>query len=261
MSAGRLFWVQRDGGVVEIPITKDRIVIGRGNAADVKIPIAAISTQHAAIVRNSNGISIEDLKSTNGTRVNGRRVENLALKHGDQIEVGTERLVFFTDATLPPSEFNRLTKAKNPRSAPERELSEGDPTLRQAPRANETVAAPGLGVLDAPYEPTKVEPTAQSRRPEAIAAIVGKGFVTILSGRMEGKRFPLVKEVTTLGQEGFQVYQIVYRDGAYWAMRGQNSTPPFVNGRAIDAPRGLRLAHNDKIELGGAAVRFEIDAI
>ena len=41
--------------------------------------------------------TVEDLNSTNGTRVNGRRVESHTLRHGDQIGVGRERLMYFAE--------------------------------------------------------------------------------------------------------------------------------------------------------------------
>jgi hypothetical protein len=84
-----------------------------------------------------------------------------------------------------------------------------------------------------------------------------RGAITVLSGRAAGKRFPLTKDVTTLGQEGMQVFQIVLREDGYYAVRGPNSTAPFVNSTPVDTSRGIRLNHNDTIELAGAVVRFE----
>jgi len=38
--------------------------------------------------------TLEDLQSTNGIRVNGKRVRTVELTHGDEIEIGQTRLVF-----------------------------------------------------------------------------------------------------------------------------------------------------------------------
>jgi pSer/pThr/pTyr-binding forkhead associated (FHA) protein len=245
MTAGRLYWVQRDGAVSEIPMTKERLTVGRSSDCDVRLAVPSVSSRHATILRTDTSVTVEDLGSTNGTKVNGRKVDTLRLKHGDQIEFGTERLVFFTDSTLPAGEFNRLTKVAKPKSV---ELTPPEGEIRPA--------KPILANLKTNEPPTQISQGDGSSQRAATVPI--RGSVTILSGRMAGKKFPLTKETTTLGQEGLQVFQIVLREGAYWAVRGPSSTAPTVNGHDA-GDRGLRLAHNDVVELAGASVRFEID--
>jgi pSer/pThr/pTyr-binding forkhead associated (FHA) protein len=253
MSAGRLFWVQRDGGVVEVPLTKPRVILGRANDCDLRLPFPAVSSHHAVVVRGDKSVTVEDLRSTNGTRVNGRRVETLVLKHGDQIEVGAERLVFFTDSTMPPAQFSRLSQQM---------AAEGAPTQRRRPLE---VPTPESRNVNPPTKPRFDKPPADPPTMVASSNVRAttksfRGFVTLLNGSASGKRFPLTKSVTTLGQEGLQVFQIVLREEGYWVVRGPNSTAPFVNGVTVDDARGLLLAHNDVIELVGATVRFETEA-
>jgi hypothetical protein len=263
MSVGRLFWVQRDGGIVELPVAKSRLVLGRGGDCDVRMTVPSVSSRHAAIHRNATGMTIEDLQSTNGTRVNGRRIDTLALKHGDQIELGSERLVFFTDAALPAGDFSRLAKMSEEMRKTPRAADGGVPSERSNPataRLASTSRPPMINsTLDLPAPFPKVAEQENGVVSSATRRSVSRGFVTLLSGRAEGKRFPLTKEVTTLGQEGMQVFQIVMREDGFYAVRGPNSTAPFVNGATVDNARGLRLSHNDTIELAGAAVRFEIE--
>jgi FHA domain len=240
MSAGRLFWVQRDGAVVEVPLTKAKITIGRTSSSDLRIASPAISSRHAQIMVSASSTVLEDLGSTNGTRVNGRRIESLPLKHGDQIEVGNERLVFFADATQTPAQLGREVQAiakRNPGGSEFPEL----PTGRK-----------DWGSVTQPFDGIVTHRTPSSR-PRLKASIV------VMGGNLNGKRFPLTKSVTTLGQDGMQVFQVTLVDGEYWAQRGPSSTAPYVNGVAVD-DKGCKLTHKDVIELGGAAVRFEIDA-
>ena len=71
-------------------------IIGRGTEADVQIVDNGVSRRHAKIVRDLDGTSkIIDLKSTNGTYVNGRRVEVEVLREGDRIRIGQSATLDF----------------------------------------------------------------------------------------------------------------------------------------------------------------------
>ena len=78
----------------DVVLRGDRMVIGRLASCDVCLPDANTSRQHAAFIREGRGWVIEDLGSTNGTLVNGDRVESLRLRGGDVIVVGVTELVF-----------------------------------------------------------------------------------------------------------------------------------------------------------------------
>lgn len=77
---------------LEVIFDRDRIVIGRGRKADLVLAEATISRKHAAIGFDSEGFFIEDLGSTNGTRVNGASVDRQRLKNNDEIQMGKLRL-------------------------------------------------------------------------------------------------------------------------------------------------------------------------
>ena len=63
-------------------------------SCDICLADANTSRQHAAFVRDGAGWAVEDLGSTNGTLVNGERVERLRLRDGDVIVVGVTELVY-----------------------------------------------------------------------------------------------------------------------------------------------------------------------
>src|SRR4051812_47016767 len=54
----------------------------------------AVSAQHAIIARSANSYRLQDLHSTNGTRVNGLPVTEVELKDGDKILFGSVAAVF-----------------------------------------------------------------------------------------------------------------------------------------------------------------------
>jgi len=77
---------------LEVPIDHDRFVIGRGVDADLAVAEPTISRLHAALEREGGGFALQDLGSTNGTRVNGRRETQARLRDGDEIELGRLQL-------------------------------------------------------------------------------------------------------------------------------------------------------------------------
>ncbi len=69
-------------------------VIGRSSECDLRLDDANASRRHAEVRRIGDGYSLVDLGSTNGTEVNGQRIQETALMSGDVISVGTSRITF-----------------------------------------------------------------------------------------------------------------------------------------------------------------------
>ena len=78
------------------------LVIGREPASALRLTDGGISDRHAAIERHADGYYVRDLDSANGVRVNGQRVAEQRLASGDEIELGTVRLVFEIVHEPPP---------------------------------------------------------------------------------------------------------------------------------------------------------------
>ena len=73
----------------EFEFDQDSVVIGRTAECDVILYEAGVSRKHARILIEGAGIWIEDLGSSNGTRVNGATIQGKkALKDGDSISMG-----------------------------------------------------------------------------------------------------------------------------------------------------------------------------
>jgi len=64
------------------------ISIGRASDNDLRIPDQTVSAHHARIFTYLEASFIEDLGSTNGTYLNGKRVQKHTLHPGDVIQVG-----------------------------------------------------------------------------------------------------------------------------------------------------------------------------
>jgi pSer/pThr/pTyr-binding forkhead associated (FHA) protein len=82
-----------DGRTTPFRITGTRTTIGRGEDNVVVIRDGETSTHHAEITASSEGFRLRDVGSANGTTVNGQPVTDVDLRVGDEIGVGTTRLV------------------------------------------------------------------------------------------------------------------------------------------------------------------------
>ncbi len=79
----------------EIALTRDEILIGRGEECDTIIPHASISREHARVKKLKPGYVLFDLKSKNGTYVNGRPIVENLLKDGMAVRIGEVEFIFY----------------------------------------------------------------------------------------------------------------------------------------------------------------------
>ncbi|MDQ2984533.1 MAG: DUF3662 domain-containing protein [Actinomycetota bacterium] len=75
-------------------VDKRKFVIGRSRDCDIQLGDPNVSRRHVELRQEGAAYWIVDLDSTNGTEVNGRRLKRAKLKPGDQITVGSTRMVF-----------------------------------------------------------------------------------------------------------------------------------------------------------------------
>jgi len=69
-------------------VARDMTVIGRRDDCDLCIPVGDVSRKHCRIVKTEETVRVEDLGSSNGTYVNGQRIQEAALNPGDWVQVG-----------------------------------------------------------------------------------------------------------------------------------------------------------------------------
>jgi pSer/pThr/pTyr-binding forkhead associated (FHA) protein len=75
-------------------LAKPRTTIGRDASADIKVNDSGLSRVHFAIVWDGNSATLEDLGSTNGTKLAGRLVKTQTLPADSTIEAGRTVFVF-----------------------------------------------------------------------------------------------------------------------------------------------------------------------
>ncbi|MFV0452334.1 MAG: FhaA domain-containing protein [Propioniciclava sp.] len=101
-SAATATAIRRASLVLEVngirhPLAAPGFTVGRGTDADVRINDPGVSRLHARISVHdsptSPSVTIEDMGSTNGIQVDGRRVQSASLREGSRIEIGSTRML------------------------------------------------------------------------------------------------------------------------------------------------------------------------
>ena len=127
-------------GSAPFDLTRDVVLVGRGDDCDLRVEHKSVSKRHCVLVRTDGLVLLRDLGSTNGTRVNGTRVRRAALLPNDQLAFANFRftLVFGSMAVkVRPAEPGE-TVAPRPDDDDDFEVGPADP------------APPGVRLNDLP---------------------------------------------------------------------------------------------------------------
>ncbi|HEY9182114.1 MAG TPA: FHA domain-containing protein, partial [Gammaproteobacteria bacterium] len=84
---------------IKYPLFKEVMTIGRADVADIQINNGFLSRLHARVVSTPEGVTIEDVESKNGIRVNTKLTHRQALRHGDTVDLGRLRFRFIDVAS------------------------------------------------------------------------------------------------------------------------------------------------------------------
>ena len=144
--------------------------LGRHPDNTVQILDRIISKTHCQVVAEDGGYIIRDLGSMNGTYVNGVRVENMQLNDGDEISIGTTKLVYRTS------------------QAPAQQSPPPTPTVTAAQPARNSSPYPGVPT-SRPMQPPP-QPQSFFQPPELLSrvSIMPTGIDSHVMARIEGER-------------------------------------------------------------------------
>lgn len=210
--------VTLDDNVIKVvPLSKERMTLGRRPYNDIVVDNLAVSGEHAALQAIGNEYYIEDLSSTNGTYINSKKIKRQILQTGDIIEVGKYAIKYVHDVEADPL----------------------DPLASMAPNGAPQ-GVPGEEKRSL-FEKTKFA--------EVYVAI------KILSGTSMGKEMPLVKVVTTVGKPGEAVIAITKRRTSYVVSHVEGIRQPLLNGTVFGMD-AVPLKNGDLFELAGTAMQF-----
>ena len=248
-----------DGAIVtEVELSKPVMVVGRHPACDICIDHPAVSARHMLFRTVNRTVYVEDLASTNGTKVNGLTTQHQVVHHLDLIEIGKHKVHFFDDAMLAGgvaslestvhTDFERTMLASH---APE------------APRAKPAVAPSGDDLSRTMAIPREVfareGPSQEVVRTGEEAAPGGAALaLRVLAGSRVGEVIALEQPNTMLGSPGAETALVVRRNNGFFLARFAGSQPPRLNRKDL-GPGTHRLAPRDVIEVGSA--KFEVISV
>lgn len=259
----------------EYALTGTSLLIGRDAACDVVITSRNVSRRHAEIIATPKGYVLVD-SSTNGTIVNGQRVEGQqVLARGDVIVCGEHEFRFYADvatgapppaaAPVPPPAAAPGRKASEP---PARKPAAAGPPPGAEHRLSNTLH--GVPAVARPAPPAEPAPPAVPRAPTPAKRPGAKPILANLvvrGGPLKGRRFPLKVPVVNVGRADYNDVVIpdasvstthakLQRREGIWILVDLEST----NGTAVDGERvsgEVPLAPGAVIRVGDVEMMFE----
>jgi len=95
----KLMDLTNEKDIKEYVITENTTTVGRIVSNDIYLSNEMVSGHHAKILKVQNNYFLEDVGSTNGTFVNGKRLRKCVLKDGDKVTFGLYKMVFQVDSS------------------------------------------------------------------------------------------------------------------------------------------------------------------
>ena len=240
-----------DAIVREVELAKPVTVIGRHPDCDIVVEDAAVSGRHMLFRVVNTTVYVEDLASTNGTKVNGLPTMHQVVHHLDTIEVGRHKLHFFDDTLLAGrlaglestvhTDYERTMMAPHvpppppPQPAPRR----GDDDLSR------TMAMPRDTALQlgASGESVAVRTDKHAIPPPTLA-------LRVVRGPARGETVSLERANTMIGDTGTETALIVRRGSSYYIARFAGQRAPRLNRKEL-GPGTHPIAAGDTIDVGG----------
>ncbi len=270
-----------EGKTTVVPLVRDEITIGRKEGNTIRLTERNVSRRHARIVRNNGEVTIEDLGSYNGIRVNNARIaERVQLRVSDQVQIGDYKLFLkaegiehVDDAKTVPIE--RIETATTVDAVA---VESATPTVPLAPPAAASAPPAAPQMVGNPNRTmVAIADTDPAGRPIASAAVVaslsapvGHARLVVLSSNFAGSEFELSRPQMIIGRTDENDIVINHRSisrnhaklvrepdtGRYTISDLQSSNGVRVNGQDYGK---VELRRGDVIDLGHVRMRF-VDA-
>jgi pSer/pThr/pTyr-binding forkhead associated (FHA) protein len=251
----------------EVVIDKPLATVGRDELADVPIfGDMAVSRHHATILRQDGRHWIRDEGTPAGTVVNGQRVSQQSLQDGDEIQLGSVRMVFFEKATAGP--LRRPVDVARSPAVPMPPMPANICPFCGGEKDSVTgaclctVGAPGAPV-PGPFAPA---PSAWLGDPAPGSTGAGPRLVAV-AGPYTGQSFPVPDTGATVGRDAAREIALTAdatvsrrhaslapeADGVLLRDEG-SSNGTFVNGQPVQQ----HLLHpGDEVRIGASTFRYE----
>jgi pSer/pThr/pTyr-binding forkhead associated (FHA) protein len=254
-----------------VALDRDQIVVGRAPESDIHLDDDLVSRRHAVLERRSGQILLTDLGSSNGTYVNGARLQaTVALNDGDHVRFadveGTFRMAPYGVSQAPGQQFppGQVSSPHSPTGGfPPPPVITGPQNLSDSPSALPSSLGQPSPRFPAPPSQLSPGPTPGDRSPltpgrpdKPVAALESPGEPPLLItkhdtsvGRMEGN--DLVVSDTFVSSH----HARIVHDGDTFTLIDLNSSNgTYVNGQRLMSP--CVLEQGDEVRLGDRSFIF-----
>jgi len=261
-----------EGKTTVVPLIRDEITIGRKEGNTIRLTERNVSRRHARILRSDNEVSIEDLGSYNGIRVNNARIaERVALRISDQVQIGDYKLYLkaegveqVDDARTMPIERIDTPPAEMPAVAPPPNMAPSALPTTPMPAQQRPSQPPGMAVADT--DPAG-RPVATAAQVAALTAPAGYGKFVVTSSNFAGRELELTRPQMIIGRTDENDLVINHRSISrnhakvtrdpetqrYTISDLQSSNGVRVNGQDYGK---VELRRGDVVDLGHVRLRF-----
>ncbi len=216
-----------------------RMVIGRTPGVDLQLSDQSVSRRHVELIYGDQGVMMKDLGSGNGTKVNGTKVAEKLLEHGDEISIGKTRIRF----------VDELAAYKKVRDESEKKDAEKKAAAERKRSSGEAKVVAADAEADADADADQASPDAEKPEPaEGEGKIEKKGRVRpVRSSRQAGgdggfaAKFKALPKPMRLGIVGLVVAVLFILIGGI-ALRPP--PPPPVDTAKVVADQKMQEARN-----------------
>jgi pSer/pThr/pTyr-binding forkhead associated (FHA) protein len=233
--------------VTEAELEKAVTVIGRHPACDLVVDHPAISGRHVLFRVVGRTVYLEDLASTNGTKVNGIPATTQVVHHLDLIEIGKHKVHFFDEDMLAgrvgglestvQTDFERTHMAQAEAALASQVQRDEDLSATMAiPRPSEKTLQLKLG---------PAQETVRTEEPE-----VGTLALKVLAGDTPGEIVALNRPNTMIGIAGGDTALVIRRGRSFFIARLSGNRPPRLNRKEL-TPGTHPIGPQDTIDVGG----------
>jgi pSer/pThr/pTyr-binding forkhead associated (FHA) protein len=215
--------------------------IGRLPDNVVVIDSPAVSGHHACVCRDGDHFVVEDLASTNGTFVNGKRVTRQTLQHGDTMRLGKHTILF---ETVDGEQFDPQEQAEPIMTNP------GETIFLEADKYKSLLA------------------TLKETETRVSAAAANVGVLRVLSGRADQPEYKLDAHTSVVGKSDNALVRLqgwfkpkqaiaIARNGESYVATGLSGTT-FINKQRLSGRHTLE--NGDVLEVSGLTLEFRLEA-
>lgn len=140
-------------------VVRDVTLIGRREDCDLRIPLGDVSRKHCRLIKENGVLRVEDLGSSNGTFLNGQRIQSAKLEAGDTLRVGPISFIVQIDGVPADDQLQPPVSASRSETNGSGRLDSTEShhdTLEQSAEADESFDP--MSALTSESEDSSVEP-------------------------------------------------------------------------------------------------------